>query len=185
MSNTFVCGGTQTTGFVVWGEIFTASFYNNIFYIPSTGTKAVLILDPTNYTGATPKFYASNNWISTGTAVDVFTAQSLTFSSVSGTAPGFSNLAGFDLRLAAGSNCLGGGLTTTQSWNRRRRRESMGLAILPRSLLRGVLLSFDPFGLLGLCSGLGSVCLHQALERVASSNLFLRPTAPRGRPTCG
>jgi hypothetical protein len=115
VANTFIGATTQTTAFVMWGEIMSVSMYDNIFYLPGSG-QAVLSFT-SDYTGATPTLTASNNWIYTGTNVAQFTSQGQTFAAVSGTDPGFSSLATWDLRLLGTSVCRAAGVNPAPNPN--------------------------------------------------------------------
>ena len=108
VANTWIGSATQTTGITLWGEVMSASFYDNIFYLPGSGQRVVNLAP--EYTGATPAWSASNNWVYTGTSVAQFTTAGVTFGTVSGTDPGFSSLATWDLRLLATSVCRGAGV---------------------------------------------------------------------------
>jgi len=105
-NNTMVLSSSSSIAIGLQETVQTLEMYNNIIYA-QTG-KSYKVYDQTDPSGASPTFYGSNNWISTGMQVPPTWTGTIT-----GTAPGWVNASAYDYRPADGSPLIDAGTSNT------------------------------------------------------------------------
>jgi hypothetical protein len=103
VNNTFICGSRAV--FRMFDSLESVEMHNNVFYrIDGTGVQIMRTVEALWTTGA-PVIAGSNNWVQTGSSQ----VPSQWSGTVTGSSPGFADIASGDLRPGSGSPLINGG----------------------------------------------------------------------------